>query len=114
LVGCTCPLASRRHEFFDELWYRFRAGSFVAPQIAVTLGLLHGLSSRPFFESILDDPALRRSPKQAVSAHRALLRLGVQPSHDISIEAWRDFDHDDAMNADKVVTAHWDFWSKRV
>jgi len=114
LAGCTCLLASRRHEFFDELCYRFRAGSFVSPQIAVTLGLLHGSAARPFFESILDDSTLRSHPKQAVSAHRVLLRLGAQPVHDISIEAWRDFEHDDAMVADKAVAAHWDFWSKRV
>ena len=112
LVGSTCLLASRRHEYFDELCYRFRAGSFVTPQIAVTLGLLHGSSACLFFESVLDDPALRSSPKQAVSAHRILARLGAQSAHDISIEAWRDFEHDDAMIADKVVAAHWDFWSR--
>ena len=111
LAGCTCLLASRRHEFFDELCYRFRSGSFVAPQIAVTLGLLHTAAARLFFDSVLDEPALRRSPKQAVSAHRVLSRLGAQPAHDISVEAWRDFEHDDAMIADKVVAAHWDFWS---
>lgn len=114
LAGCTCLLASRRHEFFDELCYRFRAGSFVAPQIAVTLGLLHASSARPFFEWVLDEPELRGHPKQAVSAHRVLLRLGAQPVHDISVETWRDFEHDDAMVADKVVAAHWDFWSSRV
>ena len=114
LVGCTCLLASHRHELFEELCYRFRAGSFVAPQIAVTLGLLHGSSARLFFESVLDDPALRSSPKLAVSAHRVLLRLGAQPTHDISIEMWRDFDHDDAMIAEKIVAVHWDFWFSRV
>jgi len=114
LLGCTCLLVSRRHEFFDELCYRFRAGSFIAPQIAVALGLLHGSAARPFFESILDEPAMRRQPKQLVSAHRVLLRLGANPAHDISIEAWRDFERDDAMIAENIVAAHWDFWSERV
>ncbi len=114
LAGCTCLLANRRHEFFDELCSRFRAGSFIAPQIAVTLGLLHGSMARPFFESILDEPTLRGRPKQAVSAHRVLLRLDAHPIHDINIEAWRDFEHDDALIADKAVAKHWDFWSKRV
>ena len=114
LAGCTCLLVSRRHEFFDELCCRFRGGSFVAPQIAVTLGLLHGPSARPFFESVLDEPALRRHAKQAVSAHRVLLHLGAQPPHDISVEGWRGFEHDDATVADRAVAAHWSFWSSRV
>jgi hypothetical protein len=59
LAGCTCLLVSPRHEFFEELCFRFRAGSFIAPQIAVTLGLLHGSAAGPFFESALDDPILR-------------------------------------------------------
>jgi hypothetical protein len=112
LAGCTCLLASRRREYFDDLCHRFRAGSFIVPQIAVTLGLLHGSTARPFFESTLTE--LRSHPKQAVSAHRVLLRLGAQPAHSISIEEWRDFEHDDAMIADKVVAEHWDFWSNRV
>jgi hypothetical protein len=114
LAGCTCLLVSRQHKFFDELCYRFRAGSFVAPQIAVTLGLLHGPSARPFFESILDEPEVLNHPKRAVSAHRVLLRLGAQPAQNISIEVWRDHQHSDAMVADQVVSAHWDFWSSRL
>ena len=114
LAGCACLLATRRHEFFDDLCYRFRAGSFVAPQIAITLGLLHDAAARPFFESALDDSALRRSPKQAVSAHRVLLRLGAVPQHDIVVDSWTEFERDDAMIADKVVSEHWSFWSSRV
>jgi hypothetical protein len=114
LAGCTCLLASRRSEFFDELCYRFRAGSFVAPQIAVTLGLLHRSSAPSFFKSFLDEPQLRSSPKQCISAHRVLLRLGKQPTHEISVEAWNDYEKGDAKLADEVVTAHWDFWSNRI
>jgi len=113
LVGCVCLLASRRREFFHDLCYRFRAGSFVSPQVAVTLGLLHGSAARPFFELALDEPALRCRPKEAVSAHRVLLRLGAQPRHEIAVDSWREFDRDDAMVAEKVVSEHWDFWSRR-
>ena len=56
LAGCACLLASSRHEFFDELSFRFREGSWIAPQIAVTLGLLHASAARPFLESLLGDP----------------------------------------------------------
>jgi hypothetical protein len=114
LAGCACLLASRRHEFFDDLCHRFRAGSFVAPQIAVTLGLLHGAAARPFFESVLGELTLRSSPKQAVSAHRVLLRLGGQSSHEVSVDSWTGFEHDDATMADKIVCEHWSFWSLRV
>ena len=114
LAGCTCLLVSRRHEFFEELCYRFRAGSFIAPQIAVTLGLLHGRAACSFFESVLDEPSLRNRPKQAISAHRVLIRLGAQPAIDISIEAWRGLEHDDATVADTAVAKHWDFWSSRI
>jgi hypothetical protein len=114
LAGCTCLLASQRHEFYDELCNRFRAGSFVAPQIAVTLGLLHGTAARSFFELALDEPAFRRSPKQAVSAHRVLLRLGTQRRHEVSVDSWTEFERDDALVADTVVTEQWSFWSSRV
>jgi|GEM_PF-3259272 len=114
LAGCTCLLVSRRHEFFDELCQRFRDGSFVVPQIAVTLGLLHGAAARSFFESFLNEPNLSSYPKQAVSAHRVLVRLGAQPTHNVSIESWNNLERDDAIVAEKVVTAQWDFWSNRV
>lgn len=114
LAGCTCLLASRRHEFFDALCHRFRAGSFVAPQIAVALGLLHSSAARSFFESVLAEPKWRSRPKQAVSAHYALLRLGECPAHEISVDGWRSIEHDDAMVADMVMAAHWNFWSARV
>ncbi len=114
LAGCACLLASRRREFYDDLCYRFRAGSFVAPQIAVTLGLLHSAAARSCFESALDERAFRRSPKKAISAHRVLLRLGVQPRHDIVVDSWTGFERDDALTADEIVSEHWSFWSSRV
>ena len=114
LAGCACLLASRRREFYDDLCHRFLAGSFIAPQIAVTLGLLHPAAARPLFESVLDDSALRRSAKQAVSAHRVLLRLGVAPLHALAVDSWSGWEREDAMVADKVVSEHWTFWSSKV
>ena len=114
LIGCVCLLTSGRREFFNDLCFRFRASSFIAPQIAVTLGLLHGSAARLFFESALDDSVIRRNSKQAVSAHRVLLCLGVQPLHDVSVESWQEFERDDAILADRVVREHWAFWSDRL
>jgi hypothetical protein len=114
LAGCTCLLVSRRHEYYEELCSRFRAGSFVAPQIAVTLGLLHGTPARSFFLSALDEPAIRRSGKQAMSAYQILLRLGAHPGQDLSVDSWTVVDHDDALIAEQVANLHWSFWSSRV
>jgi hypothetical protein len=114
LAGCTCLLVSSRREFFDDLCFRFREGSFIAPQIAVTLGLLHRSAARSFLESALDDPALRGRPKQAVSAHQVLQCLGGQPKHDVTFKDGTTLDRDDARIAEQVAVKHWDFWSKRV
>ncbi len=113
LAGCTCLLVSSRREFFDDLCFGFRQGSFVAPQISVTLGLLHGSAARPFFESVLGDPALRNRPKESASAYEVLLRLGAQPTHE-TLNPGTDLDQGDAMVAEQVVAEHWDFWSERV
>lgn len=114
LVGCVCLLAAPRQDFFDDLCFRFRASSFIAPQIAITLGLLHRAQAPAFFTSVLEDAALRQKPKIAVGAHRVLLRLGVQPAHEVSLDDWRAIDRDDAFVADAVVREHWNFWSGRV
>ena len=113
LAACVCLLVSGRHDFFDDLCYRFCASSFVSPQIGVTLGLLHGPLARSFFKSALQAQTLRL--KQAYSAHYVLLRLGVEPGDEYSVpEAQNDLERDDAVLADRVVTAHWNFWASRV
>jgi len=69
---------------------------------------------------------MRNQTKTAVSAHRVLLRLGVQPAHDIPIdEAWQSIKntneraiaaikYNETMIAAGVVSSFWDFWSKKV
>jgi hypothetical protein len=79
LAGCACLLAARRRAFYQDLCFRFKAGSWVTPQIAITIGLLHPAPARAFFESVLADPALRPKPKQAVSAHRGSAPAGHPP-----------------------------------
>ena len=89
-------------------------GSFIAPQIAVALGLLHGAAARPFLESTLDEPSPQQRPKEVVSAHRVLVRLGIHPIREISVDAWPVIERDNAILADKVVAEHWDFWQPRL
>lgn len=113
LAGCTCLLVSHRKEFLSDLCYRFEAGGFVTPQIAVTIGLLHGEKAGDYFNSILAAKASLYGPKQVVSAQRCLLHLGVQPIRDIAIDIWAGFERDDATVADSIVSTHWNFWSSR-
>ncbi len=114
LAACTCLLASGRKDFFDDLCFRFREGSWVAPQIAVALGLLHGASAKTFLETLLANPGFRKRPKQAISAHHVLLRLGVQPMDDIATESWNTLEQDDAIVAADTVNEQWDFWSTKI
>lgn len=114
LAGCACLLASSRHEFFDDLCFRFREGSWVTPQIAVTIGLLHGAAARSFFESVLGDSVMRNRRRQSVSALRILQRLGANPKDDIALDSGNAADQEEAMVTDEVVAEHWEFWSKRV
>jgi hypothetical protein len=59
LVGCVCLLVSAHRGFFDELRFRFEAGSMVVPQLAVAMGLLHPVDARACFEMVLETPRLR-------------------------------------------------------
>src|SRR5690348_10846300 len=51
LVGCSAILLVRDTRFFDDLLDRFRRGSWVAPQLAVALGLVHGADAVAEFEA---------------------------------------------------------------
>jgi hypothetical protein len=113
LVGCVCLLVSRHRGFFDDLWFRFEAGSMVIPQLAVTMSLLHRSDARAAFELLLDTPRLREHPLLRVSAERALVCLGVRPPSEVTLDGWSIIDRDHAVLADKVVQQHWDFWSSR-
>lgn len=111
LVGCVCLLVSERTEYFEDLCFRFEAGSMVVPQLAVTLGLLHAAQATPFFHRVLSIPQFKKHPSKAVSAHMALIKLGVGQGPEVKAEEWNDFERDDAMIAKRVLEKHWAFWS---
>jgi hypothetical protein len=114
LVGCVCLLVSQRRGFFDDLWFRFEAGSMVIPQLAVTMGLLHPSEARAAFELVLDTPRLCKHPQRRISAERALICLGFRADSAVTLDGWSIADRDHAVLADKVVQQHWAFWSSRV
>jgi len=114
LVGCVCLLVSRHHGFFEDLRFRFEAGSMVIPQLAVTMGLLHPADARACFELVLETPRLRDRPTRRVSAERVLVCLGARAASEATFDGWSITDRDSALLADRVVQKHWEFWSTRV
>ena len=115
LVGCVCLLVTRQTGHFEDLCFRFEAGSMVEPQLAVTLGLLNPERAAPFFQRVLSTLELRRHPSKAMSADRALVKLGVRHQPEVVAEEWKGLEGDDAKAAQSVfaLAQHWEFWSER-
>lgn len=114
LIGCVCLLTIQRQDFFDDLCFRFEMGSMIAPQLAVTIGLLHSAEAVVFFEKILATQSLLITPTRRVSAERVLVYLGARQSSEVTLDNWKIHERDDALLADQVVQQHWDFWQPRV
>ncbi len=112
LAACTCLLVARERGFLRDLCDAFRGGSWVLPQVAVTLGILHPDEARSFFGAFLASEG-GRSPKHNVSARRVLECLGALSEAVVSPSGWSGSDADDAAVADAVVREHWEFWSSR-
>lgn len=53
IVGCTAVVATRDTRFFDDLTWRFVQGSWVQPELAATLVVVHGPASEAFFFKVL-------------------------------------------------------------
>jgi len=114
LVGCVCLLVSRRCGFFDDLRFKFEAGSMVIPQLAVAMALLHPADARACFEMTLETPRLRDHATRRVSAERALICLGLRGASEVTLDGWSITERDNALLADRVVQQHWDFWRQIV
>ncbi len=59
IVGCTAVVATRDARFFDDLAWRFTQGSFVEPQLAAALVVVHGRASEDFFTRLLQSGAFQ-------------------------------------------------------
>lgn len=114
LIGCVCLLTVQRQDFFDDLCFRFEMGSMIAPQLAVTIGLLHPAEAVVFFEKILATPSLLTNPTRRVSAERVLVYLGTRQSSELTLQDWSIHEKDHALLADQVIQQHWDFWQPHV
>ena len=109
LVGSACVLATRNRSLLDDLACRFYDGSFVAPQIAVAIGMIHPLEARTILSDRLD--ALKSDPKRFVAAQTVLARIGHLTESEIALTGWSELDQDEAEIGHAVVCGHWDFWT---
>ncbi len=114
LVGCVCLLVAQRRGFFQDLRFRFEAGSMVIPQLAVTMALLDPVDARGYFESVRRTPSLGSHPSRRVSAERAMVCMGFLGASEVTLDGWSFADRDYALLADRVVGQHWDFWRQRL
>jgi hypothetical protein len=120
LIGCICvlvlPHPGQNH--FDDLAFNFRQGNWVAPQIAVTMGIKYPDLARRFFAEYLaaicfEQLATEFPIKGIISAQCVLSKLGV--SVEIAkFEASSELVKDDIQTATWVVEHYWEFWSTRL
>ena len=112
LAACTCLLVAREHRFPRDLCDTFERGSWVLPQVAVTLGILYPDEAHTFLETFL---ASERgySSKHIASAQSVLECLRGPLRTAVSLSRWSALDTDNATAARNVVQEHWGFWSSR-
>lgn len=109
LVGCVCLLVSGNLEHWEDLCWRFEEGSWVSPQLLVTMGLLHPEQTRTWLSRWLDGDARDRTAKSYGAA--LVVRDRLEP--DASSPADRRLEGEAAEGA-SVAEEQWDFWSQRV
>lgn len=79
LVGCSAALVIKYDQLYKDMVDRFLSRSWIAPQLAVALGLMHELKAVPEFERILSEDGQRvwaTAPKITFSAYAVLKKLG--------------------------------------
>ncbi|HLY27646.1 MAG TPA: hypothetical protein VKQ72_14980, partial [Aggregatilineales bacterium] len=89
LVACYALIIANDGNCFEDLKTAFRWSSFVSPQIAVTLGLLHAQEALVFLESFLK---LENSKdgKAVAAAYQILLQLGSPVAKCIDLKSIRE------------------------
>lgn len=123
LIGCSAVLLARDPRFLDDLLDRFRQRSWVSPQLAVALGLIHPNEAVPEFEALLRQAEAATSFMEVFSAYSALKILGRESA--LKFEA-SDLDRCSqvessgrsraayaALVAVGTVHRHWGYWSSR-
>jgi hypothetical protein len=86
LVGCSAVLVDRNTSFLSQLLYRLKSGSWVAPHLAVSLGLVHPDRATPALEEVLRDGAARPNVRNWNAVYSAYEVLKIAMSHDYKAE----------------------------
>lgn len=114
LVGCVCAMLLRPPGRCDDLVFRFERGSFVSPQVCMTMGIVYPEITTGFLREFLDRTEFSPRPwKQIASAHAVLERLGTPPARELSLEGLDPLEREDAAIGLGVVGHQWDFWARR-
>ena len=111
LVGCVCVILARPEGFFEDLSYRFRGGSFVSPQICMTLGIVYPDETISFLTKLLESGSRWDADyKQIESAEMVLERLGSTLLRNTKICDLNEQQHYEASIAEAVIERQWGFW----
>ena len=113
LVGCVCVLIRRPPDRFEDLAYRFERGSFVSPQICITMGIVYSTLTGPWLDTLLNSRRDSLGPKELAAAVSVLDRLGSRRHDTADLEKLAQSNGDDAEVGHSVVDHQWDFWCKR-
>jgi hypothetical protein len=108
LVGSVCLLVSGNRDHWEDLLWRFEQGTWVAPQVAVTMGLLHPAETREALARLVAGGALTPTAKSYGAALVVQDRLDPEAAE----PADRQLAGEAAEGA-SVAAAHWAFWSQR-
>ncbi len=110
LVGCVCLLVQGSREHFADLSWRLEQGSWVAPQLAVTMGLLNPELAGPALRELLEGGALEGQGRSMGAVRFVLERL--EPSCPEPAHAAQG--QEDALEGARVAQKLWDFWRGRL
>jgi len=108
LVGCVCLLVSGNRDHWEDLVWRFKEGSFVSPQLLVTMGLLHPVETREALTRLMKPGGLVETSRQFGAA--VVVRDRLDP--EVTEPADRRLEGDAAEGA-AVAGDQWAFWSER-
>ena len=114
LVGCVCIIMARPDYLFSELSSRFCRGSFVSPQICMTMGIVYPEQSEPYLSNYISElRACAGKGKQISSAYSVLHKLNIQNNTEPEFVKLEALDQDNAVLAKDIVNSQWEFWASR-
>lgn len=123
IIGCSAVLMVREARFLDDLLYRFDQGSWVAPQLAIALGLVHPAEAVTELEGVIRQHDSSADFKRVFSAYAVLKLMGREIVQEFEAsDLFRRSQIEstgtsllaqDSLVAVNVVHSQWDFWTSQ-